>query len=144
MARLLSTALDRLVVLCALAHLSMISAAPLAVSNPSVETYDQSSASLSLAAARDAETTRRAPDPTSAGTGAPTYKGGNPTRCWNYYYVAGAYAFGIVFQGTFAAIMYYYTNRGRSLPYRFSCGIRRGMRPMASNLFAFDFVRLRM
>ena len=137
----LSIALERLVMACMVAHLSTISAAPLALSHPSVET----SPSFSLAA-YDAETARRgsgarrAPDPTES----PTHKGGNPTRCWNYYYVAGAYAFGIVFQGTFAAIMYYYTNRGRSIPYRFSCGVRRGVRPMASNLLAFHFVRLRM
>jgi hypothetical protein len=136
-----SIALEKLVVACMLAHLSTISAAPLAVSHPSVET----SPSFSLAA-YDAETarrgsgTRRSPDPTET----PTHKGGNPTRCWNYNYVAGAYAFGIVFQGTFAAIMYYYTHRGRSIPYRFSCSIRRGMQPMTSNLFAFYLVRLRM
>ncbi len=71
---------------------------------------------LAPAPAAPATTVSRKVGAADATTSSPTYLGGNPTKCWNYYYVAGAYAFGIVFQTAFAALMYYYTNRGTYEP----------------------------
>ena len=81
----------------------------------SVAALDQTALAEQLAlapAAPDAITVSSKVAAADATTSSPTYLGGNPTKCWNYYYVAGAYAFGIVFQTAFAALMYYYTNRG--------------------------------
>ncbi len=102
----------KLAAACILATVVVSFAAP---SIQSVAALDQTAMAGQLApapAAPDAITVSRKVGAADATTSSPTYLGGNPTKCWNYYYVTGAYAFGIVFQTAFAALMYYYTNRG--------------------------------